>query len=170
VPVHVREEAHRSPVRPDGARLGEVGVAVVAALHVNVGPQPLDHADRRVVVEKHDMVNAGERGEHHRPVVLGVHRAVRTLEPPYGAVTVQRDDERITQPPGGVEVLNVASVQDVETPIGKNQPLWSYLMRKRLDRPDLVVHGDFVPRLLTVYTSGHSSLTPALPTDITPAK
>ena len=80
-----------------------------------------DQRARRVVVERHDQVDAAERGEHRHAIVERIERAVVALaEAAHRRVGVDRDGQRGAQRARLLEVGDVAAVQEVEHAVGEH--------------------------------------------------
>jgi hypothetical protein len=66
---------------------------IVAALGDDVRTQAFDQLVGRVLVEDHDLVNAGQRPQNLGPILLGIDWTIWALDPSDGCVRVQADDQ-----------------------------------------------------------------------------
>ena len=76
----------------------------------------------RVLVEDHDRVDAGERGQHFGALVLPVDRAGRSLVAADGRVGVEPDDQDVAERARGLQVADVAGMQQIEDAVGEDDP------------------------------------------------
>src|SRR5436309_1377638 len=97
-------------VRPD-----DRGPRIVRSLHEHVGAEALDQRERRLLVEQHDTVDAGEGGEQAGPLLPGHDGAIRPLpQASHRRVAVHTHDERPTLGARRFEQRHVPHVEQVE--------------------------------------------------------
>lgn len=96
------------------------GVGVFAALGVDVGLYALKHLDRGGPAVDRDVVHAAQRREHLGPLGLGKRGAARAFVDK--TVGGDGDDQHSPKPAGGVEVADVADVQEVEAAVTQHDP------------------------------------------------
>ena len=105
------------------AALGHVLLGVVGALGVDVGAEARDQRVGAVLLEDDHRVHPAHRGDQLRPLRGGHHRAARALQPPHRGVGVEPDHERVAERAGGLEIADVADVEEIEAAVGEHQPL-----------------------------------------------
>jgi hypothetical protein len=93
---------------------------VVTAFSNDVRTQAFDQLVWGVLVEDHHLVNAGQRPQNLGPILLGIDRTIRALDPPDGCVRVQADHEPRAERLGRLQITDVADVQDVEAAVGED--------------------------------------------------
>jgi hypothetical protein len=87
------------------------------------GSERGDEFGGRVLVEERDGIDAGEAGQDVGAVVLVDDGPALALEAAHGRVGVDADDEAVAERAGGVQVRDVAAVQDVEAAVGEDDGL-----------------------------------------------
>ena len=111
---------HHDLAAPAGQQAGlrQRGRGVVAALHPHVRTDPVQHGQRRVLVEHGDRVHAAQRGQHPDPVPLRHQRPGRALEPAHRGVRVHAHHQAVAEPAGRLQGGHVPGVQQVEAAAG----------------------------------------------------
>src|SRR6266571_9402577 len=90
--------AHYPPAPPfDLVRPDDRGPRIVRSFHEHVGAEALDQRERRLLVEQHDTVDAGESGEQAGTLLPGHDGAIRPLsQASHRRVAVHTHDQRPT--------------------------------------------------------------------------
>jgi hypothetical protein len=103
----------------DGAFFGgELVDGVIAAFDVDIGLGGLQEVCGAEFVEDVNGINGFECGDDGGAVGLGVDGAVGAFELGDGAVAVEAHDEGFGFVAGGLEVVDVAGVQNIEAAVG----------------------------------------------------
>ena len=86
-------------------------LAIIAAFDEDIWLERLHDFQRRVFVKNYYKINSFQRRQNIRAVGLRSHRAIRTLvEPTHGRIAVDADDERVAEPAGGGQQVNVTGM------------------------------------------------------------
>ena len=118
-----QRDDHAFPAPPADFRSADDGVGgVVAPLHDEVGAKELDECQRRVLIEDGDGINGLEASKHIGPLDLVAHWTIGPLQSPNASIAVQPDDQRIATFAGTAEDVEMSGMQEVEHPIGKDDP------------------------------------------------
>ena len=104
---------------------------VVAAFHVDRRPHYLQQLGRADFRKNYDVIHAIERRDDFRAILRGIQRAARAFQSPHRFITVDRHQERVAQRTRGLEITDVADVQQIENPIGENKPAASRFLPDR---------------------------------------
>ena len=92
---------------------------VVTTLDIDLRPDRVEQWADVFGREDDDGVNAGEAGEDRGAVVLAEHRATGALEQADGFVAVEGEDEEVAELSGGLQIVDVAGMEQVEAAISK---------------------------------------------------
>jgi hypothetical protein len=106
----------------------------IAAFHKNVRKQSRDDLTRRKIVKDNHRVHTLERREYFRALAFRDNRTAFAFQLPYAGVTIQPDDERVTQCARKLQAANVAGMQQVETAICENDAAVAFLAAKPQNR------------------------------------
>src|SRR5438874_4165495 len=77
--LQIRQQLHCPPELFHQRRFRQIVAAVVAALHEHVRPDRPNQLHRRVLLERHDVVDAAERAEHLDTVIERIDRPAVAL-------------------------------------------------------------------------------------------
>ena len=83
--------------------------------------------------EDHYRVHTSQRGEDCRPLLFRDKRPPGPFQFAHRMVPVEADDKYIAEFPGALEITHMAKVQQIETPIGRDDPLAAPAHRSRPD-------------------------------------
>jgi hypothetical protein len=116
--------AHDAPAPPfDIIGPDDVLPLIVGPFDEHVGPELADQGERRVVVEQHDTIRGGQRGDESRPLLFRYHRSIGALaEPPDRRVAVDSDDQGRALGAGGFQQRDVAGMEQIEYAVGEDEP------------------------------------------------
>lgn len=105
-------------VRADEGGFGEGLGGVVTAFDVDIGAELVDQGFGGVFVEGDGGVDGSEGAEHGEAVIERVDGPVRGfLEPSDAVVGVDSDNEGVSESARGLEVRDVAGVEDIENAV-----------------------------------------------------
>src|SRR3954453_9677068 len=90
---------------------------VVASLDQDIGLEPPDQLDRRLLVKADYGIDRLDRGDHGGAVGQSVDRTFRSLEPSYAAIGIQRDDQPVALRAGRRQQRDMPGMYDVENAI-----------------------------------------------------
>ncbi len=92
----------------------------VGALDENVRLHAPDDVGRCVFGEDRDRVDAGQRFEHLGALRFRIDRARRTLVAAHRRVGIEANDQHVAVAPGGLQVTDVARMQDVKDAVSED--------------------------------------------------
>lgn len=79
---------------------------------------------RSVLIKQNNKINAGQPCQHQSPAVFIINGPIRGFTKPTDrSIGIESQYQNIAQIACLAEVIHVARVQDVETPVGKNNGL-----------------------------------------------
>ena len=114
---------HLAAVFLDNSRFGQSLPCVVAALDIDGRTHLLDEGFRRRLIEKHDIINSGERPRDRCTIKLRVDGARLALQTAHGSVGVEAEHEAIAQSARLFQVTHMPRVQDVEAAVREDDAL-----------------------------------------------
>ena len=91
-----------------------------AALDQHVGPNRLEQRVRRVLIKDHDVLDAGQGGQHRGTVVLADDRPLGAFETTHALVAVDAHEQRISQQRGFGQMAGMADMQQIEASVGEH--------------------------------------------------
>src|SRR5262245_49731319 len=97
--------------------------APVTTFHENVRQDGLNKGQRSGLIKHSHVADALQSRQEHAALSFRQNGPLRALQFSDGPVAVDSNDQRITQPPSFLQVADVPSVQNVETPVGEDDPL-----------------------------------------------
>ena len=103
--------------------LGNVLLGIVGALGVHVGAEARDQRVGAVLLEHDHRVHPAHRRDQLRALRGGHHRPARALQASHRGVGVEPDHERVAERARGLEIADVADVEEIEAAVGEHQPL-----------------------------------------------
>src|SRR5207253_8673737 len=103
----------------DERRFGQSIARIIAAFDEDMWTNRLDQAVRRVVLERDNVIDTVERGQHLNAVFKRIDRPLGAFEPADALVAVHADDEYIAQSAGLIKVCNVSTVKNVKAAVGQ---------------------------------------------------
>src|SRR5205814_710447 len=117
-PLH-QGNPHDAPTPSfDLVRADDRPARVVGSLDEHVGAKALDQRERRLLVEYHDTVHAGERREQSRPLPLGHEGTVGPLlQPSHRGVAVHAHDQGLALGARRFQQRHVPHMEEVEHPV-----------------------------------------------------
>ena len=95
-------------------RRAQLGCVVVAALDVEVRSDLLNQWQRPGMVEQRNGIDASQAADHANALILRVDGAQGAFVLPDRSIRVHRHNQRVAQPPRLFQIIDVASVQQVE--------------------------------------------------------
>ena len=95
----------------------------VTTFHENVRLNGLNKGQRSGLIKYSYVADALQSRQEHAALSFRQNGPLRALQFSDGPVAVYSNYQRITQPPSFPQVADVPSVQNVETPIGEDDPL-----------------------------------------------
>jgi len=123
VVLRITDDDDPAAVGEHRVTLGHALRRVVGALGVNGGPDRRHERVGRVLVEHDDVVHRAQRREHLRALARRHHGAPRPFQPRHRRVAVDADEEHVAERAGGLEIADVADVQEVEAAVGEDEAL-----------------------------------------------
>jgi hypothetical protein len=122
---HERQDANLgADGSEDSALAGIQGLgSVVTTLDIDVGLHGGEKTVRAFLGENDDGVDAGEGGEDGGPLPLRDEGSVWAFELLNGTVTIQAHDKEITEFFGALQIAHMAEVDQVEAPVGGDDPV-----------------------------------------------
>src|SRR3712207_6360951 len=127
--LDVGKEVDRAAELLDDGRLREHLAGVVAALDEDVRPKRPDELDRRVLVERDDVVDGRECRQNVGPILERVDRTAGSLEACDALVGVEADDQHVPERLRARQVRDVAAVEDVEAAVREDDGASLALLR-----------------------------------------
>lgn len=97
--------------------------SVIAAFDINRRAHFFEQASGADLRKNNDMFHAFEGGDHFRAIVFAVQRAPFTFERAYGIVPIDRDRQRVSQRVRGLEVTDMARMQEIEAAVREDELL-----------------------------------------------
>jgi hypothetical protein len=94
----------------------------VSSFHENMGPKEGDEFQRCGLIEDGHIIYTSKTGEDLRSFLKGENGPKRAFESPDGKVAVDPDDQYVAEGSGCFEITDVASVEQVEAPVGEDDP------------------------------------------------
>jgi hypothetical protein len=105
-----------------GAFVGVEGFeSIIPAFDINVGLGLPNDLNGPHGGENGHSVDATESGEDVGAVGFAINRAIRAFELADGIIAIDGDEEDVTTGAGGLEVLDMAGVEEVEAAIGQDE-------------------------------------------------
>ena len=96
-------------------------------------------------MKNHDVVDAPQRGDELGPVLARQDWPSLPLQRPHRLVVIDRHDQAIGFGRGGLEIADMAHVQQVEAPVGKGHAPTGRAIcrdpRRQLGAPENLTHG-----------------------------
>ena len=83
-------------------------------------PQGADQLERRVLGERDDIIDAGQRGQDLQPLGQGEDRPLVPFQPPHRSVVVDADDQQAALAAGELQQLDMAGMEQVEDAVGED--------------------------------------------------
>src|SRR3990172_9352737 len=117
---HEGNDDYLSPQSLNHLPAYNVFFAPVPAFHQDVGLEERDDLESGWLVEDCDVVHTFEAGENLRPFGLGEEGTFWAFQIPDGVVAVDTDDQYISEGFGLFQIAEMTDMEEVETPIGKN--------------------------------------------------
>ena len=117
--LRVADNRDTAAVAFDDVALGDRVERVVGALAVDVRLQRFEQrADGRLGKDD-DVVDAAQRRDELGPIGGGQHRPPLPFQRPHRVVVIDRDDQSVCLGGGGLQIADVADVQQVEASVGE---------------------------------------------------
>ncbi len=91
---------------------------IIAAFHINIRRGNGEQASGARIIKNANGIDRLQRGDDERAVVLRVDRATFAFEFAHGAVAVQKHQQGIGLSTRGSEIIDMASMKQIETAIG----------------------------------------------------
>ena len=111
-----QRDAHHATTPPRDVVRPDDGVeCVVGTFDENVGAQPPNQLERRVLLEQDDTIDGGERCDQAGALRLGDDRPIRSLpQPARGGIGIHTHDQGVAFPARRLEQRDVPGVQQIE--------------------------------------------------------
>jgi hypothetical protein len=101
----------------------------IATFYEDVGEQARDEFARRQVIENHDSVHTFERSKNFGTLAFGDDGAAHALQLPHTGITVQPDDESVSQFARQLQAADVTGMEQVKATVGENDALSAHTDR-----------------------------------------
>jgi len=95
-------------------------VRPIGALDENVRPDLQDGFQRRVFIERADIVHRLQGAQNLTPFVLGKQRPERPFQPLHRVISINRNDESVAQGAGAPQEIEMPGMKNVEATVGEN--------------------------------------------------